>query len=198
MQDPIITFCIPSIGRVALSRTLNSLIAQENPRWRALVGFDCVENSIIDAMDLPKDSRIEEVRLKRKKGGGNNYGGGVRNALMKLATTPWIGFVDDDDSLRPHYVDALLHEEQNNLNAPCIVFRMSHDCHESVVMPPLNLCHPIENHVGISFAVKNDFVKKNCIEFENGGKEDFVFLKKVYDMDKAMVFSKHIVYNVRY
>jgi hypothetical protein len=39
-----------------------------------------------------------------KAGLGNNSAGMVRNAAFQHVDTPWVAFVDDDDTLAPNYV----------------------------------------------------------------------------------------------
>ena len=41
----IITFIIPTIGRLSLNDTINSLINLENKNWKALIIFDGIKRS---------------------------------------------------------------------------------------------------------------------------------------------------------
>ena len=45
-NKPLITFIIPTIGRHTLSKTLDSLINQTNPNWKAIVIFDGITSTI--------------------------------------------------------------------------------------------------------------------------------------------------------
>lgn len=191
-MSSLITVLIPSIGRATLSRTLDSLLQQKNPRWTAYVGFDgCTPQKPVI------DSRINYVYLN-KVGGGLNHGGMVRNCLFPLVTTDWVCFLDDDDTFRSHYIDAFIYEIQNNLDADCIVFRMSYDSQDKKVLPPLNLSSPQPCQVGISFAVRRKFLDKEDIKFENDSFEDFLLLQEIEKANGKIVFSKEITYNVRY
>lgn len=187
----IVTVITPSIGRTTLKEALESLQNQSNPKWLSLVGFDGV-----NPPQPVQDNRITYVYLT-KVGGGFNHGGRVRNKLIPLVVTDWLCFLDDDDSFRPHYVDALAAELTANPDADCIIFRMSYDDKDSKVLPPSHLKNIQACLVGISCAVRKEFLVKNGIEFKNGPMEDYYFLKKIEDNRGKIVFSKEITYNVR-
>jgi len=188
-----LTFIVPSVGRRTVLRTLASLQALKNQNWLALVGFDGVNDKTIDALKLPIDARITYVRLPKKLG-RNNYGGAVRNMLIAQSSTAWVAFVDDDDTLRPEYVDTFLSERGA---AKCIMFRMSYNRLESKVIPPLEISKPCRGLVGISFAVDRTFLSENNLQFVNNGSEDYVLLKSIHAI-LPMQFSKSILYNVRH
>jgi glycosyltransferase involved in cell wall biosynthesis len=192
----LVTVIIPSIGRATIERSLNSLLNMNNPNWKALVGFDCVSDDIINNLNLPVDSRIIYHRLLEKKGGGNNYGGGVRNFLIDEAKTQWVCFLDDDDTFRPQYLDCFL-EETKNIEMDCIVFRMSYHEEDIHVLPPLNSTNPEPAQVGISFAVKKSFLDNNSLRFRNGEMEDFDLVHRIHAISKIK-FSNFIVYNVKF
>lgn len=189
-MSSLITAIIPSIGRPALQRSLESLIQQSNPRWTAYVGFDgCNPPQPLS------DPRVNYVYLN-KVGGGGNRGGAVRNALIPLVTTDWLCFLDDDDTFRPHYIDSFVYEIQNNPDADCIIFRMSYDATDQKVLPPTYLTNVQACLVGISFAVKKSFLTQHGIIFKNSGLEDFNFLKEIESNNGKIIMSKKITYNV--
>ena len=191
-MSSVITILIPSIGRFTLTKTLNSLLQLNNSNWTAIVGFD--------GCSPPKpvlDPRINYVYLK-KIGGGLNQGGMVRNSLFPLVLTDWMCFLDDDDTFRPNYVDAFLNEIQSAPDADCVIFRMSYDKNDSVVLPPANSSSFQMCQVGISFAVKKSFLTQNNVRFENNSFEDFYFLEKIKQSGGKIIFSKEITYNVRF
>ena len=41
----IITFIIPTIGRISLNETVNSLYNLENKNWKAIIIFDGIKNT---------------------------------------------------------------------------------------------------------------------------------------------------------
>jgi len=186
----LITVIIPSIGRSTLSKSLDSLIQQNNSKWTACVGFD--------GCNPPQplyDPRINYVYLK-KVGDRKNYGGAVRNILFPLVMTDWMCFLDDDDTFKSDYIDSFANEVKNNPDADCIVFKMSYDFQNQKVLPSTYISEIKTHFTGISFAVKKSFITQNSILFENGPLENFFFLEKIQKNNGKIVFSKNITYNV--
>ena len=70
--------------------------------------------------------------------------------------TEWIGFVDDDDSIGPNYIENLKFEANKNPTADCVVFR-GYYSFWNTVLPQSKSIHLIPNSVGISFAFKEKF-----------------------------------------
>jgi glycosyltransferase involved in cell wall biosynthesis len=191
-MDPFVTFIVPTVGRPTLQRTLESLVQQTEQNWKCLVGFDGIPVQIVI-----EDPRIQYMGLP-KAGGNKNFGGGVRNQLLNITTSPWAAFVDDDDTVRPTYVASLRDEIQTRPDATCIIFRMSYDEHDTNVLPPLGTTRLQLSKVGISFAVQTKFLNQHKIRFVNGPVEDFHFLKRVERFGAPFVWSRHIEYNVRF
>ena len=157
----MINFIVPSVGRSTLKNTLESLINQTNPNWECWVGFDGLSEDQIDQSILVYDDRIHYLYLKEKLGAFTHNGnaGEVRNYLISQISNDydWIGFVDDDDTLREYYVEKL-DEELNNNKFDCCVFRMVSG--ESII-PPLEIEDQIlQGFVGISFCVNKKFIGK--------------------------------------
>lgn len=201
----MINFIVPSVGRSTLNDTLQSLINQTDPNWKCWVGFDGISEDQIDKDLLINDSRINYLYLKDRLGiftynaGANtNTGsaGKVRNYLIEQIDNEyeWIGFVDDDDTLRPYYIEKLLEEKNNNDKFDCCIFRMIHG---SVIIPPPNMNQVIHNFVGISFCVKKNFMKQKCIKFENSTFEDYKILELINNSGGEIYMSEHITYNVK-
>ena len=119
-----LTFVVPSIGRQSIIDTIESLQAQTVQQWKAIIVFDCVDPSA-DVLELIKsDHRITYHILTEKLGKYNNCAGEVRNYGIKFVETEWIAFVDDDDCLRPDYIERF-HESLEQLpELDCIIFRM--------------------------------------------------------------------------
>lgn len=151
-KDGRITFIIPSIGRDTLSRTLDSLLAQTIPKWNAIVVFDGIQPSI----ESP-DPRIQLMTTPKK---GN--AGFVRNEGIKVATTEWIGFVDDDDTLTPNYIECFNREKQN---ADAIIFRMRTP--DGKIFPPPGDTDFKFMEVGISFCYKRTLAINRKLMFDN-------------------------------
>lgn len=197
-KAPIVTFVIPSIGRNTVEHTVLSLRRLTYPLWHAIVGFDALTDEQVSTLRFPDDDRITTVNLPEKAGGGRNFGGGTRNQLFGRISTPWLAFVDDDDSVRPDYLDRLNEARAAHPTARCVVFRMSYDPQDTKVLPPLGTVVPVKNKVGISFAVAKSLLDDLGLRFVNGPTEDFDLLNRIHAAGEPIVFSPHIVYNVRF
>ena len=188
--SPLITFIVPTINRVTLGRTLASIQQQTVEHWKAIVIFDgCEANEIVT------DERIHYMSIpktgsKHKK---RNTAGHVRNHGMRLVDTPWIGFVDDDDTITPKYVEHLVKELEMTPTADLILFRMVDN--DQII--PSAACSEIkQSQVGISFAMKTDLVKEGFL-FVQSSVEDYTIVKKIEASNKKIVLSPHICYLVR-
>ena len=117
-QSANITFIIPTIGRDTLHTTVESLLNQTCSMWKAIVVFDGVKPSF-----QTEDERFLILKTERMKKECNNNAGYVRNYGIQFATTDWVAFVDDDDTLRNDYVERFI-EESNDYDADVILFRM--------------------------------------------------------------------------
>ena len=120
LSDSKITFIIPTIGRDTLIATIQSIADQTCNKWNAIIVFDGVPPTIkiddyrfqilhIDKMERPPDQM--------------NSAGYVRNYGIKFATTEWVAFVDDDDTIRNTYVETFL-QETATYDTEVIIFRM--------------------------------------------------------------------------
>lgn len=200
----MINFIIPSVGRLTLQNTLQSLIDQTNSNWECWVGFDGISESDVDKNLLIGDGRIHYIYLKDRLGsftynagvnGNTGSAGSVRNYLIQQINNDyeWIGFVDDDDTLRPYYVEKLI-EERNYTTFDCCIFRMING---STVIPPVGMNQVIQNFVGISFCINKKFLNDKNIRFENSTCEDYTFLELIHNSDGEIYMSEHITYNVK-
>lgn len=190
--EPLITFIIPSVNRPTLGRTLESLMRMQNPNWRAIVMFD--------GFDVPPmESRDPRIKMSSMvKTGTSNHGGRVRNQAIKEAVTEWIGFVDDDDTLEPTYVDHL-HQHLAENNYDVVIFRMKDERNESstLILPPMDHTDFVINRVGISFAMKRTLMTEENFWFEPSSAEDFYLLDRLRTAGKTIVLSPFVEYNVR-
>jgi len=195
-SDAFITFIIPTINRVTLFRTLTSIRQQTNQRWKAIVLFDDCAPTDESLLSLLQDTRFLYISIK-KHGvlSSNQHGkaGQIRNIGMSMVTTPWIGFVDDDDVILPKYIEHLMEESSSLSNADLISFRMIDVDH--LVPPPL--CQSIlPNQIGISFAIKTSLLKEGFL-FSQSEMEDYHFVKEVHRAKKMIILSSHITYLTR-
>jgi len=183
-----ITFIIPTIGRSTLSNTLNSLIHQTNPNWKAIVIFDDISSTIQNI-----DSRIRIIKSP-KLGQGHNSAGLVRNYGIRYADTEWVAFVDDDDHLSNDYVEIFLKEITTYSSLDIIIFRMVFN--NNIIYPLLETDMFYQNNVGISFTVKKQLFDEQHIFIPSSG-EDFNYLNEAKNKNYKIMISPHITYFVR-
>jgi hypothetical protein len=192
----MIDFIIPSVGRPTLKNSLQSLINQTNPEWKAFVGFDGLSEDQVDKSILINDDRITYFYLEDKLGTSSFHGnaGQVRNKILSLidSQSAWSGFLDDDDTLSPYYIEILksaIIKEYHD----CYVFRMNHN---GKIIPPLDLNTIIQNHVGISFVVNTSFINEKNILFYNDNAEDFKYLLELSKHDGSIKILPFVGYFV--
>jgi glycosyltransferase involved in cell wall biosynthesis len=187
------TFIIPTIGRDSLSRTIDSLVAQQDPDFKCIIVYD-----VQDKYYIPPDDRFVSILMDMQLGvhegdaPGQSYAGAVRNKGIDLVTTPWISFVDDDDTITPDYVSRLREVQENDV----VIFRMQHP--SLGILPPF-ICNEIINgQVGISFSVRKSVLDKYNLRFVNGGIEDYDLLMALQFYKAKIYFSPHVTYKVRH
>lgn len=186
---------IPSKGRPTINDTIESLLAQTDHHWRAVIVFDGDQE---DA-HYPSDTMITAYTVP--KIGQANHGGALRNYGMSRASgSEWFAFVDDDDALSPDYVARLIEEVHLNPSVDTIVFRMSRAIPETApvhVLPPKEHDMLHVGFVGISFAIRAKLFQSG-FGFQPSGLEDFDLLERLYNGHAKMVISPYVTYYVRY
>lgn len=187
-NKPLITFIIPTIGRSTLSNTLDSLIKQTNPNWKAIVIFDGISSTIQNT-----DPRIHIIESP-KLGEGTNSAGLVRNYGITFADTEWVVFVDDDDSICERYVEIIIAESSSYTLADIIIFRMKTPCH--CILPNLSTDTFYSCQVGISFAVKKKVFDEGHVFIPHPG-EDFNYLNEAINKKYNIMISPFVTYFVR-
>lgn len=186
-NKPLITFIIPTIGRLTLKRTLDSLKKLNNKNWRAIVIFDGVDSNVIE-----EDDRIKIIKHEKKIGDGYNGAGNVRNYSYQFVETPWVGFVDDDDTLNEYYIDHL-EKEIERKDIDVLIFRMIYE--NGQILPKPGDIDFKKEEVGISFCLKTDLAKEFL--FTPNQFEDYNLLNKLRENKKKIGISEYIAYNVR-
>jgi UDP-glucose:(glucosyl)LPS beta-1,3-glucosyltransferase len=183
----IITFVIPSINRPTITRSIESLLNQTNKNWRCIIVYDGV-----DGIDF-EDNRISIIKTQKLGliGPANGQSGLVRNKGIELCETEWIGFLDDDDSIDPNYVEILFSKYHGY---DFVVWRMKYQ--NGIILPPFNLNELIFATVGISFCFKNKF--KDLYFDNNRDGEDFDFLMKLKSLTNNYIITPEVFYNVRH
>jgi len=187
-----VTFIIPSVGRPALMKTITSLQEQTIKNWNAIIIYDSVPKSS-RVINEDFDERVKIINLEKKlgikKAAEHIHGnaGNVRNVGLNEVETEWVAFVDDDDYLLPTYLQTL-EEESENCNL--FIFRMNSP--QNLIIPNGNNIAPC--NVGISFAVKNEFIDKHDIKFRQGDQEDGGFVLKCIAHRAIYKISKDVLY----
>jgi glycosyltransferase involved in cell wall biosynthesis len=176
----MITVIIPSKGRDSLNLALSSLIFQTNPNWTCIVVLDGVEyNNKLD------DPRIIYYSIN-KIGNDVNGAGLVRNKGIEISHTPWVCFLDDDDTFTP------------DPEMDVCLFKMSYSPERETILPPPGFNQLAIGQVGISFALKRKFIDDHSIRFKNSGVEDYMMLKRCEDNWAKIHYSDYITYNVKH
>ena len=183
-----ITFIIPSLSRPTLVRTIDSLLNQSSPNWKAIVIYDGVDGETFN------DERINTIEIEKMGliGPKNGQSGLVRNEGIKLVETEWVGFLDDDDTLHKDYVKTLFEKYSNN---DFVVWRMVYE--NGLVLPPFFLNELKFATVGISFCYKKTKFKELLFQQNRDG-EDFDFLMELKKQSNKFIITPEVMYNVRH
>ena len=192
-MNTYITFIIPTIGRSSLIYSLQSLYNLIDPEWRAILIFD----GIVQNIEI-NDSRIHVIEIEKKGiNTSRNLAGEVRNIGMKYIfehrLSPWIGFLDDDDTISPEYICNLKKETITYSVMDICIFRMAYP---NKFILPAKIDKTIQrNRVGISFAIQTTLVSH--LSFKNHPFEDYLFLKNAQTYGFHILLSSYVSYYVR-
>lgn len=181
--DNKITFIIPSVNRATLTNSVNSLLNQTNKNWKCIIIYDGVDGVDFD------DDRIKCIKIDKLGNNTSSHGvsGLVRDAGLDLVETEWIGFLDDDDTLEPEYVETLFNKYTDY---DFVIFRMIWE--NGRVFPSGESLY--FGNVGISFCYKNKF--ENLRFGRNDDGEDFEFVTKLKNITNNYIITPEILYNV--
>ena len=205
MNNNIITFILPTIGRESLTDSIVSLLKQTNPNRKCILIFDGI--SIIPTIEygLTTYSLINDDRFilhPIKKSGYYNetdhthriggQAGLVRNAGLDIVQTNWVGFLDDDDTIDSKYVETLYSKYHQ---FDIVIWRMLNYSDE--IFPPLDCIDEVKiAQVGISFCYKMNNLSKVRFK-ENDGGEDYYFLTTLIEKDNNYIIASEIFYYVK-
>lgn len=190
--------------------SLQSVIDQSNPNWLILVVFDglvsdslylnSTSNLPVYYRELP-NSMIQDDRVCFIHGPSNrqaNCGALNRNHAVKFVKTPWIGFLDDDDTVDAQYVDHILRHEKEYPKAMAILFRMCVDVPTlGYLVPAATSTNIFRQDAGISFAVRTEVFQQMKYEFYPSNWEDFLFLHALRKDKVPVLMSEHLAYYVK-
>ena len=117
-NGPLISVIVPvyDVGKY-LSKCLDSLLAQT---WRNLEIIVVDDGAPDGSWDIMQDyaARDSRVRIFRKKNGGVSA---ARNFGMDAAEGEYLGFVDPDDWVSPHYLEWMAEAMQDSVEARLLV-----------------------------------------------------------------------------
>lgn len=190
IKPTYVTFIIPSMGRESLNRAVQSLLELEDWDWRAIIVFDGVEPIKIPCIDYENDNHFIVLKTERLY-----HAGLVRNLALPIVDTRWTAFLDDDDFLTATYIGKLREFESRFPDRDIIIFTYK-DIENGNTQPPAYLDHIVECSVGISFAIKTDFVQRNNIQFTKNGVEDFRFLRDCVSKGATYIITHSTQYFV--
>lgn len=159
---------------------------QKNPNWECIIIYDGVDGPTFN------DKRIRTIQIKKTGNIINNIGqsGLVRNHGIINTNTEWIGFLDDDDTLDPNYVNVLFKKYSSY---DLVIWRMKDK--RGNIFPRLSNTNIKFGNIGISICYKNKFGKILFDENKNG--EDFDMVKKLLSLTNNFIITPEIYYNVR-
>ena len=227
-EGGLLTFIVPASGRSTLHRTLISLQQQENPEWRALVLLDGahvgLEQRAYRLVGLEKARMRVCCLLKRfgsrvlTRGAEVSHGsaGLVRNVAFAHVRTPWVGFVDDDDTVGPRYVaevaadgdtfDAIFFRMrwtpwQSELRPDCFGYQCTRRINTTMseVLPEWNASFVEKGYCGISFAMRTKLTRpgpgnSRGLRFGNSMFEDYYMRVALYRSKLRVLQRAHVMY----
>lgn len=195
---PVVTIILPTKCRPTLDRAINSLLVQTEVAWNAVIllnGRQCPKPELLQRMYSTRSHssrlRFEAVDLNVSR----NCAGEVRNHALRFVKTMWVGFLDDDDTLAPHYVDALIREQRRSSRVSLVAFRMYHSL-DKIFIPAHDLNVVKRNHIGISFA--HLLTNTAADNFVPSASEDFDFIYNFCHVGRReCVLSNEVLYYVK-
>lgn len=177
------TFVIPTMGRKTLHRAISSITEQTRADWKALVVFD----GRYDINFSHPNPNIQVI-----KSDVNGHAGLIRNYGIELVDTEWTAFLDDDDWIDKRYMERLAHFSDSY---DVIIFTYKDKTNKNI-QPPLGTKDFKECQVGISFAVRTEFLKSTGIRFTPYAVEDFRFLDECRSKGARYIVTNEIMYYV--
>lgn len=201
-----VTFCIPTIWRDSLQDALDSLEDQTHDDWQCVVIGDGNGDWEGEPAYLKNrrehwrdDGRIHFGWVARTGSAGLTRNMAIRVARLEFPSQ-WIAFLDDDDAVSPFYVENL-RNYHDALEPDVVVSRMFHPNFGVLPDPYRPLLE--HGHVGISFAVRNDFLPQDPFIKEDldnpgpNGNEDIQLIKRLQGMGAHIFISPTVDYYVR-
>lgn len=190
IKPSFVTFVIATKGRRSLEKAIQSLLDLKDWNWLAYIIFDGVEPIKLDNIDYLNDNHFI-VEQSEKIG----HAGLIRNLALPKIETVWTAFLDDDDFLKDTYIHKLREYSSKNPELDIIIFTYK-DVTNGNIQPPKGTVDFVCCQVGISFAIKTEFIKEHNILFPPGGVEDFAFLDTCRNLGAKYLVTNDLQYFV--
>jgi hypothetical protein len=124
-RKPLISIVIPTFKRTShLCKALDSIFAQTYSNFEVLVvGDKCpLLEEFVRSYDKARDIRFKWFNLPKNYGPG---GAVPRNYAIKcMASSEWIGYLDDDNTWEPNHLEVIVEHIRKNPEAKMIVNSM--------------------------------------------------------------------------
>jgi hypothetical protein len=210
VDNPFVTFIIPSKNRETLYNTLVALQEQTDDDWSACIVFHQNWDGGVELSDddIPRktfllmatDRRIDWYYLHVNSSSfenNKNGGGYFRNKGVELSSntqSKWIALVDDDDIVSPNYVQYLKEESTQSPDQEVIIFRLIYK--DGYFVPKSEQTMLVKYSVGISFSYLRSLYPK--FKFVNYSPiEDFLLLTEMSVAGVKILLTQYITYIVR-
>jgi glycosyltransferase involved in cell wall biosynthesis len=163
-------------------RSIDSLRAQTDQNWKAIIAFDTIEPTLLS------DEKLKIIKVRPT---GQWRAGAVRNAAIDLVESPWVGLLDDDDTICPNYVETHMKMINDDSAADIFLYKMLNQDGRTLPDVPDLRC----NHVGISFAFRKRVFEK--VKFRQMKCEDLDFLRTARVRGFRIKFADAVLYRVK-
>lgn len=189
-SNTLVTFVVPSQGRMSLQFTLNSFLDQTNPNWRAIIIFDGPESTAVLKYQ-PTDSRIIYFIRYSKMSSSES----LRNFGVHFVDSNWVAFIEEDVAVFSSYVQDLASHTGRFKNVDCFIFRMAfcNQFRHNEVIPRFEDSSISVLNVGSSFAVQRRVFFQGH-HFKPSSFENYHFLRSIHVHKKNIIISDNVHY----
>ena len=128
-----VTFIIPSLNRPSLVRSLDSLFNQTDTDWCCIIVFDGYDKKI-------KINKSYQDRIQCIQHDNIGEAGLLRNVGLTEVSSSWTAFLDDDDYLKPTYVEHLRNYANKDQDLELIYFSIDRNNRIDRLLMSLLVC----------------------------------------------------------
>jgi len=109
MNDPLVTIVTSTYNRAEVIRgAIESVLAQDYAGWEMCVVGDCTPDDTAGTVASFRDPRLHYYNLAEKSPPGSHGAIAKNHAIFKMAKSPFIAYLDDDDRYRPNYLSTMM------------------------------------------------------------------------------------------